>query len=223
MRLSKYTSFVARRQLYLICFESCLIVSLATFLILFNIPLPSSPPTQQSFVVAPGEVLHLDTIVIPAPVEDIPAPPPPVVPEDPVPDQILEEHLQDLDPEFLPSSPLPLPPAETDLWALSLENALVTSENLPQLIGGIPKLKAQINYPPKALKDKVEGRVIVQFIIDRKGRVRNPKVLKGVRDDLDREAVRAISRSRFRPGRLNGKTIPVEQVIHVVFKIKYHS
>ena len=221
------TPFFDLKQNYLIYFESCLVLSLVTFIGLFKLNLPAQPP-ESDFKIHPQEILSLEYIPssIYAPV--IPEPPPKVtIPITPIPDIILEDDLHALDMEFSDlDQPLPL----------SNEGRLLTdgktnqgssndalSENMPFLIGGITELQKRIEYPTKALKDKVEGRVVIQFIVDRKGKVRNPEVIKGVRQDLNKEALRAVSNSRFRPGQVDGKTIPVEQVLHILFKIEYNS
>ena len=64
----------------------------------------------------------------------------------------------------------------------------------PQFPGGdaalISFLNENIKYPPKAAQDKVEGKVIVQFLVKKTGKIDDVKVLRSVRKDLDHEAVR---------------------------------
>ena len=52
-----------------------------------------------------------------------------------------------------------------------------------------------MKYPKEAVKNGIQGRVLVDFVIDEKGKVRDVKVLKGVDPLLDEEAVRIISAS----------------------------
>jgi protein TonB len=85
----------------------------------------------------------------------------------------------------------------------------------PQFRGGRRALEKylqdNIQYPTQALKDSVEGRVVVQFVIDSLGYVGETKVLRSVREDLDQEALRVVkSLPRFSSGRENGKSVNVE-------------
>ena len=79
----------------------------------------------------------------------------------------------------------------------------------------------QIKYPKQAKADKAQGRVLVQFTIGTDGTVRDIHVLRGVRDDLDAEAVRVVSSSpKWEPGKQDGKPVPVSFTFPVVFKLQ---
>lgn len=221
------TPFFDLKQNYLIYFEGCLVLSLFTFIGLFKLDLPAQPP-KSDFKIPPHEILSLE--YMPSSIYDpvIPESPPKVsIPITPTPDVILEDDLHALDMELSElDQPLPFSSKGRSLADNKTDpesSSNVISENMPFLIGGITELQKRIEYPTKALKDKVEGRVVIQFIVDRDGRVRNPEVIKGVRRDLNKEALRAVSNSRFRPGQVDGKTVPVEQVLHILFKIEYNS
>jgi len=70
-------------------------------------------------------------------------------------------------------------------------------------------LDSQLVYPEKAKEDGVQGRVLMQFTVGTDGYVKDVKVLKGIREDLDAEAVRAVSSSpKWKPG-TNGDGTPV--------------
>lgn len=78
-----------------------------------------------------------------------------------------------------------------------------------------------LKYPESAVRDGVQGRVLVDFIIDEKGRVRDVKVLKGVDPRLDDEAVRVISASPdWRPGYVKGKPVRAEMSLWVEFRLE---
>lgn len=78
-----------------------------------------------------------------------------------------------------------------------------------------------LKYPKSAVDDGVQGRVLVDFIIDEKGRVGNVKVLKGVDPRLDAEAVKAVASSPdWKPGRLRGRKVKTELSIYVEFRLK---
>ena len=69
-------------------------------------------------------------------------------------------------------------------------------------------------------KEKIEGRVIVEFKIKKDGSIEDIKVLKGVREDLDKEAVRIIKKMpKWTPGRREGKIVEIHITLPVIFKL----
>lgn len=77
-----------------------------------------------------------------------------------------------------------------------------------------------LHYPEKALKDKVEGKVFVQFVIDTTGKVVEPKVIRGVSPELDAEALRVVSEMpAWKPGMQRGKPVRVSFTLPVIFKL----
>ena len=77
-----------------------------------------------------------------------------------------------------------------------------------------------IRYPADAVRDGIQGRVMVEFVIEKDGSVTDVRVLKGVSEELDAEAVRVVSASpKWKPGRVLGKkvrtslTVPVEFIL----------
>lgn len=79
----------------------------------------------------------------------------------------------------------------------------------------------EIKYPEQAKADKAQGRVMIQFTIDTDGTVRDVQVVRGVREDLDAEAVRVISSSpKWEPGKQNGKPVPVTFNFPIIYKLQ---
>ena len=83
-------------------------------------------------------------------------------------------------------------------------------------------MMGQLKYPKEAKKDKIEGRIMIQFIVGTDGVVRNVEVLRGIREDLDAEAVKVISASpKWEPGtNADGTPVPAIVVMPVVFKLR---
>ena len=82
-------------------------------------------------------------------------------------------------------------------------------------------VNSQLKYPEQAKKDGAQGRVLLQFIVGADGAVREVKVLKGVREDLDAEAVRVISSSpKWEPGEQDGKPVPVIYNFPIVYQLR---
>ncbi len=98
-------------------------------------------------------------------------------------------------------------------------------EQMPQFPGGeaalMKYLQSHINYPPMAAENNVQGRVVVQFVVDKTGRVGEVKVVRSVDKDLDKEAVRVCkSLPKFTPGRQNGQAVSVWYTLPVTFKLQ---
>jgi len=78
-----------------------------------------------------------------------------------------------------------------------------------------------LKYPESAVKEGVQGRVLVDFIIDEKGKLTDVKVLRGVDSRLDAEAVRVIEGSpNWRPGYVKGKKVKSEMSLWIEFRLE---
>lgn len=77
-----------------------------------------------------------------------------------------------------------------------------------------------LKYPTYAVDNGIQGRVLVQFVVDEKGEVKDVEVVRGIHSTLDDEAVRVISASpKWRPGRLQGKKVKVAMTVSVEFRL----
>lgn len=77
-----------------------------------------------------------------------------------------------------------------------------------------------LKYPESALRDGIQGRVMVDFIIDKDGKVTDVRVVRGIDPDLDAEAVRVVSASpKWKPGRVNGNKVRTSMTIPVEFRL----
>ena len=78
-----------------------------------------------------------------------------------------------------------------------------------------------LKYPESAVREGIQGRVTVEFIVDKDGKVTDVKVVKGVSDELDAEAVKVISASpKWKPGRVNGNKVRTSIAVPVEFKLE---
>ena len=98
-------------------------------------------------------------------------------------------------------------------------------EVMPEFPGGMDKLLQFINdnmqYPTKAQTEGIQGRVIVQFIIDEDGYIIEPNIVRSVESSLDNEALRLIKMlPQWKPGTLKGKAVKVKYTVPVAFKLK---
>ena len=116
--------------------------------------------------------------------------------------------------------------------SLSIENANATIENdtiqavvdkEPEFPGGdaarIKFIQQNIKYPEDAQRNKLEGKVNIQFVVSSTGHIIQAKVVKKLAPSLDEEALRIIkSFPRWIPGEIKGKKVPVYRVMQVSFK-----
>ena len=97
-------------------------------------------------------------------------------------------------------------------------------ERMPQFPGGVAAqveyFKKNLRYPAEAKKAGTQGRVVVQFFVNKDGSISNVKVLRGVDPALDAEAVRLVnSMPKWKPGMQKGKAVTVKYTVPVLFKL----
>ena len=96
--------------------------------------------------------------------------------------------------------------------------AFTIPDELPELIGGF---STEMKYPESARRAEIEGRVIVQFTVDKEGNVRDAAILEGIGGGCDEEAIRVITKhAKFKPGLYQGSAIPVRMSIPFEFYLR---
>lgn len=101
---------------------------------------------------------------------------------------------------------------------------LEEAEVNPEFPGGVAALmnylSSNIHYPKEAYDKGVQGRVLIQFVVNKVGRVSNASVLKGVDALLDAEALRVVkSMPTWKPGMQKGQPVRVRYTIPITFKL----
>ncbi|MBP5257618.1 MAG: energy transducer TonB [Prevotella sp.] len=96
-------------------------------------------------------------------------------------------------------------------------------EQMPSFPGGqqamMKFMKNNIRYPEALKKNKVQGMVLVQFVVDQTGRITNPVVKRSIEPSLDAEALRVVrAMPKWNPGKQNGKPVKVRYTLPVSFK-----
>ena len=153
--------------------------------------------------------------IVAPPVTNPPRPPVPVeVPND----EIIEDIDINIDADLSLDGPLNLPPPPPP--AEDEEDFFTVVENMPELIGGLAGLQSSITYPEMARKAGIEGRVFLQFIVNERGEVENPRVIRGIGGGCDEEALKAIQKAKFKPGLQRGRPVRVQYNLPVVFKLQ---
>ena len=100
----------------------------------------------------------------------------------------------------------------------------VSVEVMPEFPGGTAALMkylgSNIKYPTISQETGSQGKVIVQFVVDRDGTISNPEVVRGVDPYLDKEAIRVIRlMPKWKPGTQMDKPVKVKYAIPVSFKL----
>ena len=104
------------------------------------------------------------------------------------------------------------------------EDVFMVVEDGPEYPGGtealLAFLKANINYPKSCKDEKIQGRVIVSFVVEKDGTVTSAQVVKGVHPEMDAEALRVIgTMPAWKPGKQRGKEVRVKFTVPVNFKL----
>ena len=98
-------------------------------------------------------------------------------------------------------------------------------EEMPEFPGGMQEcmvfLAKNVKYPVAAQEAKIEGRVIVQFVVKKDGTIADPIIMRGVSPELDAEALRVVSlMPNWKPGRQRGKAVNVKYTIPIMFRLQ---
>ena len=97
-------------------------------------------------------------------------------------------------------------------------------ERQPEPEGGLKAfyqyLSKNLRYPKSARQNQVEGKVFVQFVIDKEGKINQVKILKGIGYGCDEEAIRVLENApKWIPGMQNGRKVKVRMSLPIVFKL----
>lgn len=105
------------------------------------------------------------------------------------------------------------------------EEIFMVVEEMPEFPGGMAEclkfLGKNIKYPTIAQENGVQGRVIVQFVVNSDGSIVDPVVVRSVDPYLDKEALRVIkTMPKWKPGKQRGKAVRVKYTVPVTFKLQ---
>jgi len=211
------------RNYYVVLLETGLLLALIILVILFRIEFTVTQP--EMITVIEQEEVEIEEIVQTEQREMLPPPPRPPVPVS-VPNHVIIEDVDiaiDAELRFdalLSLPPPPPPPPMEEEYEEPEEGFFVVVEQMPVLIGGLAALQNEIRYPEMALRANIQGRVVVQFIVNERGEVENPQVLRGIGGGCDEEAIRVVSKMKFIPGMQRGRPVRVQYHLPVVFIIR---
>jgi protein TonB len=104
------------------------------------------------------------------------------------------------------------------------DEVVVVADEMPSYPGGakalLDEIYKSITYPEDAVSNRIEGKVIVRFIITKEGKAVQPSISKGLYPSIDKEVLRVISRlQKFNPGKIGGNPVNVYYAVPITFKL----
>lgn len=211
------------RNYYTVFLEIGLIAALLIMTALARIHFTVSEAEMPTF--HEQEAIQMEEIVQTEQQQKAPPPPRPPVPVEVPNDEIFEDVNIDINSELdfekeldLPSAPPQQAEAKQEVE--EEEEFFVLVEQMPELIGGLQSLQKEIKYPELAIRANIEGRVYVQFIVNEKGEVEDPKVVRGIGGGCDEEALRVVKMAKFKPGLQRGRPVKVQYNLPIIFRLQ---
>jgi protein TonB len=202
------------KKYHLILSEIGIIFSLLFLIAATNINTGNQSKTEKDLIIPDKPVL----IVLPPTIPPKkPAPQKPMIFISKPDDQVIDAEIPEF-PEFGEFADKIILPLKDE--AEPLEKTVVFLPVMPTIIGGQEELYSKIIYPEIPKKANIEGRVVVQFVLDKQGNVTDPKIIRSVHPDLDEEVLRVIKLVKFSPGVQNGVLVKVRMVQSINFKLK---
>ena len=210
--------------------ELGLVISLA---ITFGAFEYTSKETKVSTLADTAEVVLEEEII---PITQETPPPPPAAPKIPIlSDQIdiVDDEIE-LDDDMFMNLEDDASLGVEIMDYVEVEEEVVEEEAIPfQLVEEKPSFQGgdanqfskwvnqRLVYPEIAKENGVQGRVTLQFTVEKDGSVTKVKVLRGVDPSLDKEAVRVVSQSpKWKPGKQRDRAVPVTYTFPVIFQLR---
>ena len=118
------------------------------------------------------------------------------------------------------SKPIPTAPVKDS----DDEEVFMVVEKMPEFPGGMAELmkflQQNVKYPVQAMKDSIQGRVVVQFTIKKTGEVANATAIRSVSPELDAEAIRVVNAMPlWKPGEQRGQAVNVKFTLPIQFRL----
>ena len=105
------------------------------------------------------------------------------------------------------------------------DSVYTTVDVFPEFQGGQVKMSKfiakNLHYPEIAKRAGIQGKVLITFVVDKTGKIKNAKVLEGIGTGCDEEALRVInSMPKWKPGKHSGKKVDVQITMPIMFKLQ---
>lgn len=207
------------RKHYTLIFEGALAIALLLVLTAFKVEFRVQVEDIPDFDID-------DDIVVEVPDRTVqtktpPAPPKPQVPVAVPNDRPIEDDINIFNPDDFLEGKLPIPsqpPQDQPQYEEPVIRDFV--QKMPEPVGGMKSILSKIEYPELARKGNIEGRVVVQFVVDEQGKVTQTEVIRGIGGGCDEEALRVVKAATFTPGIQNGIPVKVRLSVSVLFRLQ---
>lgn len=197
-------------------FEICIVLALLIMILAFKF-FPRVEGEQMA-VEAAQELVDVEDVEITKQETAPPPPPKPPIPiEAPSDDELEDIEIEDTEIDMEEVVEAPPPPVEEE-EEIPVE-FFVAVEQMPEPIGGISAIQKKIVYPEIAKRAGVQGRVYVKAFVDEGGNVQKAEVIKGIGAGCDEAAIKAVLKTKFKPGKQRGKPVRVQVSIPILFKL----
>ena len=115
--------------------------------------------------------------------------------------------------------------AEFSVDSLSGDSVYLVVEEKAEYKGGMDAFFAEVEkdlkYPKLAKEYLIQGKVFVEFIVDKSGKLHDAKVVRGIGGGCDEEALEAVKkRTKWMPGKVRGKVVSQKMVLPIAFKLQ---
>jgi TonB family protein len=109
----------------------------------------------------------------------------------------------------------------TGSWILNFSELGMNADgprvSSPDVSAPVPIRKVDPKYPPMLINDRVEGEVVLYAVIRRDGSVDSIQLVRGIDEQLDANAMDALSQWKFRPATKQGSPVDLEAIVHIPF------
>jgi len=107
----------------------------------------------------------------------------------------------------------------------AVKDPFIVVEEMPEFPGGDGELmkfiSKNISYPEEAIRNNIQGRVVLRFAVNTDGSIDRIQILRGIDNSLDSEAVRVVTTlPKFKPGKQRGVPVPVWFSLPVLFRLE---
>jgi protein TonB len=176
----------------------------STFEDIVEVPPTQQPPTPQPKIVQPK--------IIEIPDEE----------------EIMEDIEIDLDVEMTEDQVIDQPvfkEMEMEVQEEKVDEIFTIVEQQPEPVGGIRAfydyVSQNLKYPKTAQRSNIQGRVYIEFVVEKDGRLTDIKVIKGIGGGCDEEASRIIGEApSWKPGKQRGRPVRVKMVMPILFRLE---
>lgn len=144
----------------------------------------------------------------------------PDLPQFSISDTPIDIEIDGIDFSDKPEDIISQKPEKSHIIVEEEHNPFIPSEIMPEIIGGLVSISKNIYYTEIAKRMGIEGRVVVNALVNKMGDVEEVKIIKGLLPELDKIALEAVRQAKFTPGIQRGKPVKVWVSIPISFRLK---